>query len=56
MFDWITKDRVRIGLRIIWSVLMAFTLFTGEYLLAIFSVLMLILMETEDINKKLNES
>ena len=50
MFEWITKQRIRFGLRILFSLTMAFTLFAGNYLIAIFAVLMLILMELEDIN------
>jgi hypothetical protein len=51
MFEWITKQRIRFGLRMLWCVLMVVTLFAGAHLLSIFAVLMLILMELEDINE-----
>jgi hypothetical protein len=50
MFEWITKQRIRFGLRMLWCVLMVITLFVGNHLLPIFAALMLILMELEDIN------
>ena len=51
MFEWITKERIRFGLRMFWCVLMVITLLMSNYLPAIFAVLMLILMELEDINE-----
>jgi len=50
MFEWITKQRIRFGLRIAFTLMMVITLFASNYLPAIFAVLMLILMELEDIN------
>lgn len=51
MFEWITKERIRFGLRMLWSILMVITLFAGTHLLSIFAAMMLILMEIEDINE-----
>jgi hypothetical protein len=51
MFEWITKERIRFGLRIAFTLMMVITLFVSDYLPAIFAVLMLILMELEDINE-----
>lgn len=56
MFNWFTKARLRGIVRIVMSLLMIISLFGNLIPLAIFAVLMLILMELEDIKKRLDES
>jgi hypothetical protein len=47
MFSWITKEKLKAFVKILFSVLMIFCLFIDRIDLSIFSVLMLILMEIE---------
>jgi hypothetical protein len=49
MFSWITRERLKSLLKILFSVLMVFCLFIDRTDLSIFAVLMLILMEVEKI-------
>jgi hypothetical protein len=54
MFKWFTVEKVRTGLSFLWIGLMVLTLFLGRIDLSIFAVLMLVLMELESINRKMN--
>ncbi len=52
MFSWITKEKLKAFVKILFSFLMVLCLFIDRIDLSIFSVLMLILMEIEKFTDK----
>ena len=52
MFKWLTKEVVRLIIKILFTISLVITLFLGEYQPGIVYALILILMEVEEINDR----
>ena len=56
MFSWLTKEVVRLVIKILFTISLVITMLLNEYQPAIVYALILILMEIEELNGKLNDA